>query len=100
MATYQQVAGLAGKIHASRAVAWILNSSSKKHKLPWHRVISKKGRVAFKPLTRNFKLQSVLLKKEGVVVDPNTGEIDMDKYQYKKHGRPKRKRGQPTMFSE
>jgi methylated-DNA-protein-cysteine methyltransferase related protein len=101
VATYQQVAGLAGKIHASRAVAWILNSSSEKHKLPWHRVISKKGRVAFKPLTRNFKLQSVLLKKEGVVVDPKTGEIDMDQFQYKKHARSKkRKLGQPRMFND
>jgi methylated-DNA-protein-cysteine methyltransferase-like protein len=64
VATYQQVAGLAGKAHASRATSWILNSCSKKYKLPWHRVIGSKGKIAFKPQTRNFLLQRRLLRGE------------------------------------
>jgi len=69
VATYQQVAGLAGKLHASRGVAWILNSSSKKYKLPWQRVINSKGRISFKPGTHHFMMQKRLLTKEGVKVD-------------------------------
>ena len=99
VATYQQVAGLAGKIHASRAVAWILNSSSEKYELPWHRVISKSGKIAFKPLTHNFRLQRRLLKKEGIEVDQFSGRVDLKKYQYRKHGRTERKARQPHMFN-
>jgi methylated-DNA-protein-cysteine methyltransferase-like protein len=99
VASYQQVAGLAGRIHASRAVVWILSSMSKKHKLPWHRVISKRGKVAFKPESQNFKMQTLLLKREGVKVDPKNGAVDMSRFQYKKMPRPRRKKNQPYMFS-
>jgi methylated-DNA-protein-cysteine methyltransferase-like protein len=100
VATYQQVAGLAGKIHASRGVAWILNSCSKKYKLPWQRVINSQGRVSFKPGTSHFMLQRRLLQKEGVVVDPQSGAVQMAKFQYKKKARkPKPSRNQPRMFS-
>lgn len=98
VATYQQVAGLAGKLHASRAVSWILNSCSKKYKLPWQRVISSKGRIAFKPGTHHFAMQKRLLAKERVQVEAATGEIDLRKFQYKKKARASRKRNQPRMF--
>ena len=100
VATYSQVAGLAGKIHASRGVAWILNSCSKKYKLPWQRVINSQGKISFKPGTRNFLLQRTLLKKEGVVVDMENGRVDMAKFQYRKKPKaPKLRRPQPRMFS-
>lgn len=99
VATYQQVAGLAGRSHAARAVAWILNSSAKKHGLPWQRVVSKEGRLAFKPGTYHFRMQRSLLLSEGVEVDARNGAIDMKRFQYRK--RPKRakpKRGQPRLL--
>ncbi len=99
VATYKQIAGLSGKPGASRAVVWILNSCSKKYALPWQRVISAKGRIAFKPLTHNFIMQKRLLKKEGVEVEKN-GEIDMPTYQWRKKPRARRMRGQPRMFSD
>ena len=99
VATYKQVAGLSGKLHASRGVAWILNTCSKKYKLPWQRVINSQGKIAFKPQTKNFRLQMVLLKSEGVVVDPKDGSINMKKFQYKKKPKePRRRKGQPFMF--
>jgi methylated-DNA-protein-cysteine methyltransferase-like protein len=97
VATYQQVAGLAGKPHASRGVAWILNSCSKKYRLPWQRVLSSKGRIAFPPLTHNFIMQRRLLRREGVPVEDN-GSIDMLKHQWKKKPRALKKRNQPYMF--
>jgi methylated-DNA-protein-cysteine methyltransferase-like protein len=99
VATYQQVAGLAGKLHASRGVAWILNSMSKKYKLPWQRVINSQGRISFKPGTYHFRMQRRLLMSEGVKVDAQSGAVDMKRFQYKKKPRVKRARNQPRMFS-
>lgn len=99
VATYKQVAGLSGKPHASRGVAWILNSMSKKYKLPWQRVINSQGKIAFKPQTHNFRLQSRILESEGVVVDKKSGAVDMKRFQYKKKPRVLRQRNQPHMFS-
>lgn len=96
VATYQQVAGLSGKLHASRGVAWILNTCSKKYKLPWQRVINSQGRISFKPGTRNFRLQANLLRKEGVTVNPKNGAVDMAKFQHKK--KPRMPKNQPFMF--
>ena len=84
VATYQQVAGLTGKLRASHAVGWILNSCWKKYKLPWQRVISSKGRISFKPGTRDFVLQRRLLENEGVEVEAFTGRIDLKRFQYRK----------------
>lgn len=99
VATYSQVAGLAGKPHASRGVAWILNSMSKKYKLPWQRVLSSKGKIAFKPGTHHFRMQRRLLESEGVKVDRETGAIDMKRYQYRKKPRALPRRLQPRMFA-
>lgn len=91
VATYKQIAGLSGKPHASRGVAWILNSCAKKYALPWHRVLSSKGRISFKPGTRNYLLQKSKLRREGVRFLAND-DIDMTKFQWKKKPRVGRAR--------
>ncbi len=96
VATYKQVATLAGREHASRAVVWILNTCTKKYKLPWQRVISAKGKIAFDRKASNFRRQRLLLINEGVEVEIN-GEINMRRFGYKKTV-PKM-RGTPKMFS-
>lgn len=98
VATYKQVAGLSGKGHASRAVAWILNSCSMKYELPWQRVINSEGKISFAPRSSQFLLQRRLLTKEGVKVLPG-GEVDLAKYQYRKKARIRHQRNQPRMFS-
>lgn len=99
VATYAQVARLSGKPHGSRGVAWILNTCSKKYKLPWQRVINSQFKISFKPGTKNFLLQTALLRREGVVVNSENGAVDMRKFQYKKSARvPKRLKNQPFMF--
>jgi methylated-DNA-protein-cysteine methyltransferase-like protein len=65
VATYGQIAALAGNYRAARQVVWILNSSSRKDKLPWHRVINGKGRISLKP-NHGYEIQKELLQKEGV----------------------------------
>jgi methylated-DNA-protein-cysteine methyltransferase-like protein len=100
VATYKQIAELCGKPLASRGVAWILNSCSKKYKLPWHRVINSKGRISFKPMTRNYRLQQLKLRGEGVKFMDND-DIDMARFQWaKKPAKARRRKGQPHMFRD
>jgi methylated-DNA-protein-cysteine methyltransferase-like protein len=83
VATYAQIAALSGRPNAIRGVVWILNSSSKAHKLPWQRILNSKGKIAFEVGSRSFLRQKSLLQKEGIVVD-SSGKLDLKKYQWKK----------------
>lgn len=78
VATYGQIAALAGNPRATRLVVWILNSSSQKDKLPWHRVVNSKGRISLKP-NHGYEIQKVLLQKEGVKFD-RSDTIDFDRF--------------------
>lgn len=96
VATYQQVAALAGRPHASRGVAMILSSSARKHELPWQRVIRTTGEIAFKFGSHNFLMQKRLLRAENVVVG-REGEIDLARFQWRRKAKIDRKL--PRMFS-
>lgn len=84
VATYKQIASLTSKPGAIRAVVWILHSCSKAHKLPWHRVLNAKGRIAFDRRASHFRQQKRLLEREGVVLDEE-GQLSLPKYQWKKN---------------
>lgn len=68
VATYGQIASVAGNYRAARQVAWVLHSSSQKDNLPWHRVINGKGEISLKP-GDGFEEQKRRLQNEGVVFD-------------------------------
>jgi len=78
VATYGQIAAYAGNPRAVRQVVWILNSSSRKDKLPWHRVINRQGKISLKP-NHGYEIQKMLLEKEGVKFD-KSGSIDFERY--------------------
>ncbi len=88
VATYGQIAQLAGKPHGARGVAWLLHSCSRRFKLPWHRVINSQGGISFERGTFNFAEQKRRLRKEGVAVLDN-GDIDLEKYKWSKGPRKK-----------
>jgi len=80
VATYGQIAILAGRPGAARAVGWALHSSKPETSIPWHRVISASGKSSFPdPLQR--KLQQSLLETEGVRFDRN-GKTDLNLFQW------------------
>jgi len=83
VATYGQIAAYAGNPRAVRQVVWILNSSSRKDKLPWHRVVNRQGRISLKP-NHGYEIQKMLLKKEGVEFDKND-VIDFERYLWTPH---------------
>ena len=80
VATYGQVAHVAGKPWGARQVAWILHSQSGKYKLPWQRVIGAGGRISLPP-GRGLEEQRRLLRVEGVAVS-RSGRIDLDKFRW------------------
>ena len=48
VATYGQIAVLAGNAYASRQVARLLHSLSDKERLPWQRVINSRGQISLR----------------------------------------------------
>lgn len=100
VATYGQIAALAGKPHAARAVGWILNSCAKSHKLPWQRVLGSTGTISFHKNSIEFAMQKRLLRKEGIIFSTQKG-LDLATYQWRKKARKPSVSGRsrrPTMF--
>jgi methylated-DNA-protein-cysteine methyltransferase related protein len=78
VATYGQVAMMAGNPRAVRGVVWILHSSSRKANLPWHRVINRKGKISLSP-GQGYEEQKARLQSEGIQFD---GEDYIDLNQF------------------
>lgn len=80
VATYGQIAALAGEPRGARQVVRVLNSSSEKHRLPWYRVINRNGQISLPP-GGGYELQKSMLEKEGVKFGLE-GTIDLDRFQW------------------
>lgn len=78
--TYGQIARVAGHPRGARQVARILHSMSRKHRLPWHRVINAKGQIVLKDEIRAMD-QRMMLEDEGVDVT-SSGRVDLAEYQF------------------
>ncbi len=70
VATYGQVAAMAGLPRRARLVGHVLQHLDPSIKIPWHRVVNAKGQVSYSP-SRNGgdALQRRLLEREGVEFD-------------------------------
>lgn len=84
VATYGQIAHLAGKPWGARQVAWILHSQSAKYLLPWQRVIGADGKISLPP-GKGFAEQRRLLRGEGVAVDER-GRVALGIYRWRAEG--------------
>jgi len=80
VATYGQVAGLAGSPRAARQVVWVLNARSEKDRLPWHRVINSQGKIGLRP-GDGYELQRALLVDEGLVFEND--RVDLSRFQWR-----------------
>lgn len=79
VATYGQVAMLAGNPHWARVVGYALHNNPDQSNIPCHRVINREGRVATNFAFGGGETQRELLEKEGVIFEPD-GHIDLDKF--------------------
>ena len=81
VATYGQVAELAGLIGKPRVVGYALFRVTSDTKIPWHRVINAKGEVSKSAFRDgNDDLQEVLLKEEGIVFEK--GKVNLNRYRW------------------
>jgi len=78
VATYGQVAGLAGLPGYARYVGTVLSKLPTGTKLPWHRVINSKGQISFPQGSEQYREQKNRLEQEGVVF--LNGRVSFRKY--------------------
>ena len=89
VATYGQVADLAGLYGKARLVGYALFRIGIKDDLPWHRVVNAKGEISYSFQRQGGDyLQKVLLEEEGVEFKSN-GKIDLNKYRWQPTGKQK-----------
>ena len=81
VASYGQVARLAGLPRHARMVGAALGLAPAAKKLPWHRVINAQGRIALPPNSPGFRKQRKLLRDEGVMVV--NGRVDLKQFGWK-----------------
>lgn len=79
VATYGQVAAMAGLPRRARLVGRVLQRLDPQTKIPWHRVVNAKGEVSHS-LSRNGGdvLQRRLLEKEGIRFD-GRNRLDLER---------------------
>ena len=84
VATYGQIARLAGFPNQARLVGYALHSlrEDNDETVPWWRVINAKGEISLADFS-GADLQRSLLEKEGVHFSPR-GKVEMKKYGWKK----------------
>ncbi len=80
VSTYGDIAASVGNPRSARQIVWVLRTQSSRHELPWHRVISRKGRISIKDPEGSF-LQRRMLEEEGIPVGED-GSISLDEFGY------------------
>lgn len=84
VASYGQVAAMAGLRNGARTVARVLHSSSSSLGLPWWRVLRADGTIAL-PRGGGFEEQAALLAAEGIAVS-RTGAVDLGRFAWDGRG--------------
>ena len=80
VATYGQVAELAGLPRRARLVGYALFRVAPEKDVPWHRVINAKGEISMSPFREgNDYLQRSLLEDEGVEFNQH-GKVNLRQY--------------------
>jgi methylated-DNA-protein-cysteine methyltransferase-like protein len=80
VASYGQIAEIAGLPRGARQVGYALRHLPEGHEVPWHRVLQVSGKIAFAKDSRAYKEQSKRLMMEDVAVI--AGRVDMQKYRW------------------
>jgi methylated-DNA-protein-cysteine methyltransferase-like protein len=87
IATYGQIAGLAGLGGHARQVGYALHALEAGDALPWHRVLNAQGRVSPRAEPGGDRVQRALLEREGVRFDA-AGRADLVRFGW----RPRQRR--------
>ena len=78
VASYGQIASLAGLPGRARLVGHTLKNLPHSSSLPWHRVCNAQGQLSLPADSRNYREQKRRLETEGIVFI--RGKIDLQRY--------------------
>ena len=95
VATYGQIAELAGLEGHARQVGYALHNLPAKSNVPWHRVVNAKGEISARTGGDSHELQRLLLEAEGVEFNAK-GRMDLKRYRWKNVAR----KGAPRIGNE
>ncbi len=85
VASYGQIAALAGNPKWSRVVGYALHVNPDPEGIPCDRVVTKDGKPSDALAFGGFQEQVYLLKKDGIEFDEN-GNVDMKRFQRENSG--------------
>ena len=94
VATYGQVATLAGFDGHARQVGYALHHLSSAAGVPWHRVVNARGEISPRTTSDSHELQRDLLLAEGVAFD-QAGRVELKDFRWEEgdgQGKGKAKR--------
>jgi len=80
VASYGQIADIAGIPRGARQVGYALRQLPRGREVPWQRVITSTGRIAFEAGSRQFREQAKRLRAEGVII--KNGRVDMHRFRW------------------
>jgi methylated-DNA-protein-cysteine methyltransferase-like protein len=81
VASYGQIADIAGVPRGARQVGYALKHAPEDEAIPWHRVVTASGKIAFAPGSEPFREQYRRLCREQVVV--RAGRVDMGRFRWR-----------------
>jgi methylated-DNA-protein-cysteine methyltransferase-like protein len=81
VATYGQIARLAGLAGHARQVGYALAALPDEIRVPWHRVVNAKGEISARSESHDEIRQRSLLERENVVFD-SKGRIPLRRFQW------------------
>jgi methylated-DNA-protein-cysteine methyltransferase-like protein len=81
VATYGQVAALAGLDGQARQVGYALHALPDRSTVPWHRVVNARGEISLRSVPGAELVQQQRLSREGVPVDAN-GRIPLEQVRW------------------
>ena len=87
VATYGQVATLAGIDGHARQIGYALHALPGSLDVPWHRVVNAKGEVSPRTTSDSHELQRHLLEAEGVKFD-GKGRVDLKTFRWDERNAP------------
>lgn len=82
VATYGQVAELAGIPRAPRQVGYALHALPEGSDVPWQRVVNAQGACSPRSSVDGDRFQRAILESEGLVFGPN-GRLDLERCRWK-----------------
>lgn len=82
VATYGQIAELAGNRRWARVVGYALHVNPDPERIPCYRVVNREGRLSDAFAFGGVNRQKILLEQDGIEVNDN--KVNLQKYQWRK----------------